>query len=109
MEICDRQRLRVLVGRCYSYSPRCGDSDNGWPDFLKARQLHRCDRNQGERILLCISTVLAWESGELLHKMCTDVEWFEVRLGRCLWGRRWILVTSLLCLYTPDLFSDPEI
>ena len=70
---------------------------------IKARRLHRCDRNQGERILLCISTVLAWGSGELLHKMCTDVEWFEVRLGRYWQGYRLIPVTNLLCLCILDL------
>ena len=56
--------------------------------------LRRYDRNQGERIQLCISTVLVWESGGRLHKMCIGVGWFEVRLGRCLSGNRSQLGTN---------------
>ena len=87
--------------------PREGDND--WSARIKVPLLRRYDRNQGERIQLCISTVLVWESGGRPHKMCIDVEWFEVRLGRCFWGHRWILVTSRLCLHIPGLFSDHEI
>ena len=81
-----------------------GRHDNGWPGRIKVPLLRRYDRNQGERIQLCISTVLVWESGGRLHKMCIDVGWFEVRLVLSLWERRWILVTNPLCLHTPDLF-----
>ena len=80
-----------------------GRHDNGWPGRIKVPLLRRYDRNQGERIQLCISTVLVWESGGRLHKKCTDVEWFEVRLGRCLSGNRSQLGTNRHDLCNPGL------
>ena len=80
-----------------------GRHDNGWPGRIKVPLLRRYDRNQGERIQLCISTVLVWESGGRLHKMCIGVGWFEVQLDRCLSGNRSQLGTNRHDLCNPGL------